>query len=122
MDLVSMAREQEPAGLYATAAPAVPTAPPYPYGLRINLTQEELEKLGFKDLPPAGTALRLEAVGCVTRSASEDPDADGDIDYLCVEVQITELGIEEEGESAGVGQEDGERAGRLYGKKEAKAA
>lgn len=74
---------------------------PYPYGLRLNLTGDDLEKLGYSELPPAGTKLRLEAVGCVTRAATEDPDADGDIDYLCVEIQITELGIEEEGESSG---------------------
>lgn len=118
-----MAREVTPGeGLYATASPT-PAALPYPYGLRINLTQEELEKLGYKELPPAGTQLRLEAVGCVTRSASEDPDADGDIDYLCVEVQITELGVEQEGESAGVDDdEDSGRATRMYGKDKAKQA
>ncbi len=114
-----MAREPEAAGLYgATAVPAMPTISPYPYGLRLHLTQEELEKLGYKDLPPAGTELRLEAVGCVTRSASEDPDADGDIDYLCVEVQITELGVEQEGESAGVDEDSG-TAERLYKGKQA---
>jgi hypothetical protein len=88
---------------------------PYPYGLRLNLSQEQLEALGYDELPPAGTEVRIEALGCVTRASSEDPDADGDIDYLCVEIQITEMGLEEEGESAGE-DEDEDRAGRMYGK------
>jgi len=100
-----------------------PTAlSPYPYGLRLNLTGDDLDRLGYGELPPAGTVLRLEAVGCVTRAASEDPDADGDIDYLCVEIQIIELGMEEEAASSGVDSDsdDGQpkdqagRAMRMY--------
>lgn len=68
----------------------------YPYGLRINLREPELAALGMSGLPPAGTKLHLEARAVVTRSATEDPDADGDIDYVCVELQLTELGVEEE--------------------------
>lgn len=109
MDMVSMEREVE-----ATGYPSPVSISPYPYGLRLNLTQDELAKLGYTELPPAGTELRLEAVGCVVRSSSEDPDADGDIDYLCVEIQITELGVEQEGEE----KEDksGGRAERMYAK------
>lgn len=70
----------------------------YPYGLRVTLHQEQLEALGFKELPKAGTKMHLEAMTIVTRSATEDPDADGDIDYVCVELQLTQLGIEEDGE------------------------
>lgn len=97
----------------------MPSCSPYPYGLRLNLNQEQLAAVGYEELPPAGTKLRIEAVGVVTRASSEDPDADGDIDYLCVEVQITEMGIEEEGESTGEDsdRDAGERAGRMYGKK-----
>jgi len=96
---------------------AMPAGSPYPYGLRVTLNQEQLQALGYEGLPPAGTIVRIEAVGCVTRASSEDPDADGDIDYLCVEVQITEMGMEEEGESSGEDDdEDGDRASRMYGK------
>lgn len=70
----------------------------YPYGLRVTLHQEQLEALGFKELPKAGTQMHLEAVAVVTRSATEDPDADGDVDYVCVELQLTQLGIEQDGE------------------------
>ena len=108
MELVSM--ESEPAA--ATDMPMAVACSPYPYGLRLHLTQNELEKLGYEGLPPAGTKVRIEAVACVTRAASEDPDADGDIDYLCVEMQITELGIEEE---ASEGEDEGgDRAERMY--------
>lgn len=100
-------------GVESGPAMAMPASSPYPYGLRLCLTQNELEKLGYTELPPAGTELRLEAVGCVTRSASEDPDADGDIDYLCVEVQITQLGVEQDGESK---DDSGSRAERMYAK------
>ena len=97
---------------------------PYPYGLRFCLTATELEKLGYEGLPPAGTCLKIDAVGCVTRSTSEDPDADGDVDYVSVEVQITELAIEEVGESSGMDDDDDEgqpidqsdRAERMYAK------
>lgn len=98
--------------------PDVSAPCPYPYGLRLHLTQEELEKLGYGELPPAGTQLKVEAVGCVTRSASEDPDADGDVDYCCVEVQIKALGIEEEGVPQEYRDEEHQagRAHRMYGK------
>jgi hypothetical protein len=95
---------------------------PFPYGLRISLNQEQLETLGYDELPPAGTKCRIEAVGCVVRATSEDPDADGDCDYLCVELQITEMGMEEEEASEEEDDDDdGDRAGRMYGKKEEKA-
>jgi hypothetical protein len=118
VNLVNMAEEQE-YGIPITA----PTPNPYPYGLRLNLTQEQLAKLGYDELPPAGTEIRLEAVTTVVRTTSEDPDADGDVDYSSIELQIKELGIEQEGEVAEEDEdEDGEhmagRADRMYGKRE----
>jgi len=96
---------------------------PFPYGLRLSLNAEQLAALGYDGLPPAGTCLRIEAVGCVVRASSEDPDADGDIDYLCVEVQITEMGMEEEEASSGKDDDQvGDRAGRMYGKKDQASA
>lgn len=112
MKLIDMAQTNTGIGQVAEAMPSTP----YPYGLRINLNQEQLEALGYDELPPAGTTLRIEAVGCVTRASSEDPDADGDIDYLCVEIQITEMGLEEEAASSGTDTDGDGRAGRLYGK------
>ena len=112
MELVDM-RETGGAQGLAMAEPCAPL----PYGLRLNLGQEQLAALGYSELPEAGTTVRIEAVGVVTRASSEDPDADGDVDYLCVEIQITEMGLEEEEESSGEDTDgDGDRAGRMYGK------
>lgn len=103
-------------------APMAMCGSPYPYGMRLTLNQQQLEQLGYDGLPPAGTTLRIEAVGCVVRASTEDPDADGDIDYLCVEVQITEMGMEEEASSGKDEEEPGDRAGRMYGKKDQASA
>lgn len=89
----------------------------YPYGLRLTLNQAQLDALGL-ELPPAGTELHLEARAVVTRSSTEDPDADGDIDYVCVELQLCELGIEEgdSGEEENPVELRAKNAGKLYGK------
>jgi hypothetical protein len=112
MKLVHMGREED-----GQAPEVMPGISPYPYGLRLNLTHEELAKLGYDELPQAGTICRLEAVACVTRSATEDPDADGDCDFCSIELQVTELAMEEE--EAGEEEDkdhDAGRAHRLYGK------
>lgn len=122
MDLVDMENEPSETGAAAVPQPYVPN--PYPYGLRLNLTHEQLEKLGYSELPPAGCEIRGEFVGTVVRVTSEDPDADGDIDYSCIEIQIKELGIEEEGvedDEESNGERSERHAGKLYGK-EGKAA
>lgn len=113
MKLTHMAREEGEGAEIGTAI----ALSPYPWGLKLHLTHEELEKLGYDELPPAGTVCRVEAVAVVTRSASEDPDADGDCDFCSIELQVTELGMEEED---GYDEEEDEEgpAHRLYGKKE----
>lgn len=88
----------------------------YPYGLRLTLNEAQLEALGM-ELPPAGTKLHIEAHAVVTRSSTEDPDADGDIDYVCVEVQLTELGIEQGGKKEeGAVEKRESKAAKLYDK------
>lgn len=88
----------------------------YPYGLRLTLNEAQLEALGM-EMPQAGTKLHIEAQAVVTRSSTEDPDADGDIDFVCVEVQLTALGIEEGGkkEESAVDKRE-RRASSLYDK------
>lgn len=114
MELVSMAEERNEMG---NCVPCPPN--PYPWGLRFNLTHEQLAKLGYDELPPAGTTLRLEAVACVTRTESCDPDADGDVDYSCIELQIKELGLQEEGDEDEEEEDRGtDRAERMYRKKD----
>jgi hypothetical protein len=120
MELIGMEREVSAAEKVYGGAPAAIQPNPYPYGLRLCLTMEELEKLGYSELPPAGTECRIEAVACVVRCTSEDPDADGDCDYCAIELQIKELGLEEDAEETadGEGREDKVlgRAERMYQK------
>jgi hypothetical protein len=87
---------------------------PYPCGLRLTLNQEQLQALGFKDLPSAGTRLQIEATAVVTSSSTQDPDADGDIDYVCVELQLVELGCETEAEPEKPGERRLKQATKLY--------
>ena len=116
MDLINMVEE---GGEPPTLARPTPLNP-YPWGLRLNITHEQLAKLGYDELPPAGTEIHLEATACVVRCTSEDPDADGDCDYSCIELQIKELGIEQEGDAEEDDEdEDGDnaaRAERMYAK------
>lgn len=66
----------------------------YPCGLTLRLGEPELKKLKLP-FPEAGTTLRVEAVAVVTRASQEDPDADGDVDFICVELQVVKLGVQE---------------------------
>jgi len=75
---------------------SVPAEPQYPYGCCLCLTQEDLETLGFEELPPAGSTFKIEAIGVVTSASTEDPDADGDVDSAHVRVQITHLAMEQD--------------------------
>lgn len=71
---------------------AVPeSADSYPWGLRLNLDKETLDKLGIDGLPGVGdkvlVAARATVVG-VSQHESEGHDS------RSVELQITDLGIE----------------------------
>lgn len=98
----------------------MPSCGEYPYGLRLKLNEAQLAALEL-EMPTAGTKLHIEANATVTRSSTEDPDADGDIDYVCVELQLTELGVEEaEGPEEDEDPAEGrlKAAQKLYAKKE----
>lgn len=105
-----MQRETPPDAAYPTVA-----ACDYPYGLCLRLDMDELAKLGIdvQSLPTAGNGFHLEAMGVIKRSATEDPDSDGDIDCVCLELQITHMGLEHEGEEA----PPRDHAKRMYGKR-----
>lgn len=76
--------------------------PEYPYGLRISLSQDELEKLG---LDPADAEIdgyvMIRALGCIT-SVSSDKRGDG-TECHRVEIQIEQMDIDgiEDDESSG---------------------
>ncbi len=65
----------------------------YPYGLRIRLDKAQLTKLGLTELPSVGDSFVVDAA-CVVRSVSAGEGESGD--YASCELQITDLGLEED--------------------------
>ena len=74
---------------------AMPEKPEYPYGLRLRLEKEELEKLGIKELPKVGEIFTVEAkahVLSVSAGASQEHE------HASMDLQITHMGLGEDGE------------------------
>lgn len=72
--------------------------PEYPYGLRLRIDEDEIEKLGLgEDMPELKTKFRLSAIVEVC-SASQNSSVYGDSKVL--ELQITDMGLSEEGAEA----------------------
>lgn len=96
------------------------TAPVYPYGLCLTLTQDELDKLGLDGDCGVGDMIHLAAMAKVTScSESERETADGKKEKTCrIELQITHLATENEDEE-GESMSAEARAGRRYGAGEA---
>lgn len=71
-------------------APCYPTdgGPVYPYGLRISLRDEDLAKLGIKDLPAVGDTMTLTAQVQVTRVSDEQAFYGRE---RCLGLQITDM-------------------------------
>lgn len=68
---------------------------PYGYGLRICLTEGQVEALGLKDNPPpAGSTVGIQAIAIVT-TVTQDADLDGDGDGIDVRLsfQITDMDV-----------------------------
>jgi hypothetical protein len=65
---------------------------PYPYGLRIQLCKEDLEKLGVDEMPALGDKVAFYVCGSVC-STAESQDEYGET--RCVGVQIEQMSIEE---------------------------
>jgi hypothetical protein len=68
----------------------------YPYGLRLDLNNETLEKLGMKKLPSVGTVLMFEAKAKVVGSRQSATEGS---ENRSVELQITHIDLED-GESS----------------------
>jgi hypothetical protein len=84
------------------------------YRHTIHLDMEDLKRLGIEDMPIAGTEFHVEAVGVVCHSSTHDHDADGDVDGVCVTLQVTDMGVMF-GEAPELADTDGDAAHRLYG-------
>lgn len=89
------------------AQPTAADAPEYPYGLAISLCEEDMAKLGMKDMPPTGTKMTLQAVVVVTSTSVYDTQGEGQERRL--ELQITDMALG----TAGATNE--QRAAKLYG-------
>jgi hypothetical protein len=76
-----------------------PTVPDYPWGLRISLTEKELEKLELdaKDAE-IGDCVDLRAFGAVTCISMNERDGRK---YCTVEIQLQKLAIENEASEDG---------------------
>jgi hypothetical protein len=91
--LTDMAMSSEERADYGVPA-ALDDKPAYPYGLRIRLEDDQLEKLGLEADCDPGDIIDLRCFAVVT-SVSINRRADG-TDCSCVELQIQKLAIENE--------------------------
>lgn len=78
----------------AEASPVM-ERPDYPYGLCLRLGKEELAKLGLTKFPGIGESFEIEAKA-VVKSLSASAGEGGD--YASVELQITDLALETDGD------------------------
>ena len=65
--------------------------PKYPWGLCLNLDEQQLEQLGIKDLPKVDSTVTLTAKATIT-SVSENQTQEGT--RRSVSIQITDLAID----------------------------
>jgi len=79
----------------------------YPWGLRLNLGDEELKKLGMKELPKVGQVLTMQCqVKVVGVRASETQQGED----RNLELQVTDCGVD-----MGGGMDMEKKASSLYG-------
>lgn len=78
MKLVNMKQDRDDSAKEMAIASSGPSDQ-YPWGLRVTLTQDELDKLGIKTLPAVGSKLKLVAeVEVVSREESQSQSQGGD--------------------------------------------
>lgn len=86
------------------------SGPEYPYGLRLDLEDDALRKLGIKTLPKVGSKMRLEAQVTVVATGTNSRE---DQESRRVELQIEKLGLTSQARSMEEAVRDGiDKAGR----------
>lgn len=90
MKMVSM--EQKPEMKIGTEAPCCMEEPKYPYGLRINLCDEQLVALGITSMPAVGSEMLMQCKVKVTGCRQEETAEEGTETH--VDLQIIEMGTE----------------------------
>ena len=73
------------------AGPASPSSKKdYPYGLRISLEDDSLEKLGLKEMPEVGKSMKMEAMCKVCGTSSNQSESD-EGPRKRLEIQLTDM-------------------------------
>jgi hypothetical protein len=78
-------------------------APAYPWGLRLELNDESMKKLGLDKLPEVGEAMMLRAKVVVER-VSQNDTKDGKRQDMSLQITDMEIGDDEKEEGAPVEQ------------------
>jgi len=93
--LVSMkSTRAEQEARYAGMTEPSKDAPVYPYGLRVNLDNETMEKLKLRELPEVGKSILVLARADVISVSSNESSEGGKRES--VELQITDLALEKD--------------------------
>jgi len=95
MKMVSMEKSKE---TMKDCAPVSCEHDKYPYGLRVHLDNECLEKLGIKELPKVGEKFMIEAVAMVCDVHGSQRD-DGKVNKS-MSLQICEMSCSQDKKSA----------------------
>ena len=67
---------------------AAPDTPDYPYGTRLSLNADSLDKLGLKSMPKVGSKFMVHGMGVVTAVSSHESKNGGD---RSVEIQLQKM-------------------------------
>lgn len=90
MALTNMKMTRKEAGTELCCDTSSDNKPEYPYGLRIDLNDEALQRLGFDTLPAVGTVVEITA-RAVVQSVSAHDDGEPSRD---VGLQITDIDVQ----------------------------
>lgn len=92
MNLVSMKKDgsHDKGCSCCEAAPSGCSEPDYPWGLRLNLDEDQIAALGIKQLPASGAPVGIEATALVVSLGEESRD--GKV-HRRLELQITDLAL-----------------------------
>jgi hypothetical protein len=91
MSMINMKMSREEAKEYNTIE-ANHDAPEYPYGLRIDLNDDSLEKLGITALPKVGTEMTMTCKVTVTSVSAYDRQGGEAEQSVCLQITDMELG------------------------------
>lgn len=89
--MVNMKMSREEAKEYTLGA-EVDDSPKYPYGLRLDLNDDSLEKLGITALPKVGTEMTITAKVVVTSVSAYDSQGGEPEQNVCLQITDMEIG------------------------------